>query len=99
MRVVPVPDWIRRAEWVERTQVFAAPDGDLTNQTIAPAEGIIYKAEVDGSGATWPCVGVVILIEEDDAEAIRQGAREMLLAWPGVMPVFMVPELLIHDVD
>jgi len=97
MRPVPVPSEVRDADWVTGTQVFAAPSGDLTDPVIPPAEGIFYSVYPNGSkeGTIWPCVGVILELEDNDIEAITTGARHLLMGWPGVvMPVFMVPEFL-----
>jgi hypothetical protein len=97
VRVVPIPDVIRNAEWVAGTRVYASPTGDLTDPVVPPAEGILYNSHPTGSpeGTVWPTVGVVVRLDEDDVEKITAGARHLLLAWPGhAMPVFMVPEVL-----
>lgn len=96
MRPVPVPDWLRDADWVKGTAVFAAPGGDLTSEQIPPAEGVFYSTLMLGFGdRQFPMVGVVLRLDDDDFESIIAGTRHILLSWPGSqMPVFIVPELL-----
>ena len=43
MGPIPVPDYIRNAEWCDGTQTYSAPDG-FTDQQIPPAEGASYPA-------------------------------------------------------
>lgn len=86
MRPVPVPKQVAAEDWVIDTRVFAAPDGDLTNPNIAPVEAVVYK-RADGE----MCVGVVLMIEEEDMERIEDGARHLLMSWPNALPVFMTP--------
>lgn len=96
MRVIPVPESVRNAEWVEGTAVFSAPDGDLTSEKIAPAEGLFFTSRVDGFGdQECPFTGVVLVLEDDDMAMIERGTRHLVMYWPGrAMPVFMTPFLL-----
>lgn len=95
MRPIPVPEWLRAAPWVDGTGVFAAPDGDLTSEQIAPAEGVFFWSEMAGYPDPVPMVGVVLYLEDDDLERIAAGSRHLLLVWPGRrMPVFVCPEVL-----
>lgn len=95
MRPIPIPRWLREADWVEGTAVFAAPDGDLTSEQIAPAEGVFYWSEMAGYSRPVPMVGVVLYLEDDDLEQLAAGSRHLLLSWPGRrMPVFVCPVVL-----
>lgn len=40
MRVIPVPDQVRAMPWCIKTTVYSAPNGDLTDEDIAPAEAL-----------------------------------------------------------
>lgn len=96
MRVIPVPKEVSVQGWVTGTSVFSSPSGDLTDPVIPPAEGLRYLTRPSGAeeGTIWPAVGVVLLLEEADLEQIHNGARHLLMGWPGEqMPVFMVPEI------
>jgi hypothetical protein len=97
MRVVPVPEYVRRAEWVEGTTVFSAPDGDLTSEKVPPAEGLFYTTRMVGYGEQdFPMVAAVLELEEPEIEAIKAGAKHVMLSWPGRrMPVFIVPDVLV----
>ncbi len=102
MRVVPIPADIRNADWVVTTKVYSAPGGDLTDPVIPPAEGIIFQTHPEGSeeGTTWPAVGVVLELDDNDLAKIAAGARHILMAWPGTnMPVFMVPDIITIQED
>lgn len=95
MRPVPVPEEIRKAAWVDGTSVFAAPDGNLTSEQIPPAEGIFYTSKMSGYDHDFPMVGVILRLDDEDLDRIRNGARHILMSWPGrQMPVFVVPEIL-----
>lgn len=97
MRVVPVPDAVRDLEWVKGTRVYGAPDGDLTNPAIPPAEGILFDSRPSGTpeGTVWPTVAVIVELDDDDVGQIAAGARRLVMGWPGeAMPVFLVPFLL-----
>lgn len=96
MRVIPVPDAVRNQTWVEGTAVFAAPNGDLTDDRIPPAEGIFYTSVMDGfPGHVFPMTGVILLLEDADVAAIESGARHLLMSWYGRrMPVFVVPRVM-----
>lgn len=93
MRPVPVPEFVSKAVWAEGTRVFAAPDGDLTNDRIPPAEGVFFSAVVGEE--MIPCIGVVLYLEDEDIELIREGNRHIMMPWVGRrMPVFLVPDVL-----
>lgn len=97
MRPVPIPDWLRNADWVEGTQVFAAPDGDLTSTQIPPAEGVFYQSLMSGYGEElFPMVAVLLEFDAAEVEAIAAGkAKHVLLPWHGRrMPVFVVPTVI-----
>jgi hypothetical protein len=97
VRVVPVPDDVRALEWVKGTRVYGAPNGDLTNPVVPPAEGILFDSAPSGApeGTVWRTVGVIVELDADDVAKIEAGSRRLVLAWPGeAMPVFMVPFFL-----
>lgn len=99
MRPVPVPEYVRNSPWVEGTAVFAAPDGDLTSTKIPPAEGLFYTSRMAGfDDQEIPMVAVVVQLDDSEVEAIRDGARHIMLSWPGrQMPVFIVPDVLVEQ--
>lgn len=97
MRVVPVPDQVRAMPWCIKTTVYSAPNGDLTDEEIAPAEALHYYADMPSRG-TFVCTSVMLMLDDDDIEKIKNGAQHLMIGWPGVqVPVFMVPEII--DLD
>jgi hypothetical protein len=101
MRPVPVPDWVSASPWVEGTTVFSAPDGDLTSEQIPPAEGLFYTTKMAGYGdQDFDMVAVILELEPSDIAAIQHGAKHVMLSWHGRrMPVFVVPDILVENVD
>lgn len=99
MRPIPIPDKIRHLPWVEGTAVFSAPNGDLLDPEIPPAEGLFYHCLMARSDNEQPrqtmVTGVILELSDEDIELIKSGCRYLLMGWPGLsMPVFMVPEVL-----
>lgn len=98
MRPIPIPDWIRRAPFCEGTAVFSAPDGDLTSEQVPATEGLFFTQTMSGFDEPFPMVAAVLELDDADLEAIRNGARHVILPWVGRrMPVFVEPFLIWED--
>lgn len=79
MRPTPIPD----AEvWEGATRkVFAAPDGDLLNPTIAPVEALVDQAP-DGTTN----ISVCLELEQHDLATLQAGGRVWLTFWGHIVP-------------
>jgi hypothetical protein len=62
--------------------VVAAPDGDLTNDRIAPVEAIVEDS------ADWGTRLFTVLCEAEpgDLEALAAGGRVAVTFWGGMVP-------------
>jgi hypothetical protein len=80
MRPVPIPD---NAVWAGGQRVvMAAPDGDLTNSTIAPVEVVVDQVESTGG----LCYSARCALEPGDLEKLQAGDHVWVSFYGGVMP-------------
>lgn len=88
MRPVPLTDSFRASLPEHRAIVIAAPDGDLTNELIAPVEAAVY---VDDFPDPVRMVAVEIALEDGDLDRLAAGGH-VILTFLGVsaIPVFSV---------
>lgn len=80
MRPVPIPD---EAVWSGAQRVvMGAPDGDLTNSTIAPVEVVVDRVESTGG----LCYSARCVLEPGDLEKLQAGGHVWVSFYGGVMP-------------
>lgn len=77
---VTIPDELVLEGTVRR--IFAAPDGDLTNEAIAPVESLIRRAD-DGVTAQ---IMMQLVLEPGELELLAEGGRVWLTMLGAVVP-------------
>lgn len=81
MRPVPIPD---QAIWHGAVRrVFAAPDSDLTNDTIRPVE-VLLDVVADGT----PRINVCCQLEDGDLEKLTAGGHVWISFYGGALIPF-----------
>jgi hypothetical protein len=83
IRAVPVPEVAKRFRPWAFPKVFAPPDGDLTNDQIAPAELL-----VDPQGPFGVCLRIYATVDADDVAALAAGGFVEITLHTGMLPVF-----------
>lgn len=85
---VTIPDELVLEGSVRR--IIAAPDGDLTNDDIAPVESLIRRAD-DGVSAL---LMMQLKLEPGELELLQNGGNVWLTMWGAVVPfnVCVLPE-------
>jgi hypothetical protein len=79
MRPVTIPDELIQPGTVRR--VFAAPNGDLTDDQIRPAEALIRRGEDD-----LAVISCMLELEPGDLERLQSGGRVWLTMVGGLAP-------------
>ena len=80
MRPAPIPDEIAPGT---RRAVVAAPNGDLTDDTIRPVETLVTEEP----GGRW--YTVMLVLEPGDLDLLEAG-HPIWLSFAGGVPVFQV---------
>ncbi len=97
MRPIPISAGLLAQFGPEATRaIWTAPNGDLNDPVIPPAEAVTYQVHPTGSaeGTLWPVTSVVLTLEEGDLEKLQAGGL-IVLGFPGTrLPVFMLPEVI-----
>lgn len=97
MRPIPITDDLLATFGTDAERVvFAAPNGDLTDPVVPPAEAVIYQVHPSGSeqGTVWPVTAIVLRLEDGELEKLQAGGL-VVVGFPGRgLPVFMLPEVL-----
>jgi hypothetical protein len=99
VRPIPVPEPLRSqlAEAGAQFQVWAAPNGDLTDPEVRPIEAFSYLAAVRGEGDSirdgQPVTSVIIQLEEGDLELLQDTGLIEFGVWGGALPVFFLSPL------
>ena len=79
MRPVPIPDELVEPGSVRR--VFSAPNGDLTDDQIRPAEALIRRGPDDAA-----VISCMLELEEGDLERLLAGGRVWVTMLGGLVP-------------
>jgi hypothetical protein len=83
MRPAPIPE---DAVWEgARRVVMSAPNGDLTDSTIAPVEAVLDRSEATGALV----YSVRCVLEPGDLKALQEGGH-IWVSFYGGMPPFSV---------
>lgn len=90
MRPVPVPDSAARAHPDEQRVVVAAPDGDLTNDSIRPVDTLTGLLDVGDAGYLR---GFRVYLRPDDDDLAR------IAAGGHIEVTFITPQLVPFAVD
>lgn len=83
MRPIPIPDELVEPGTVRR--IIAAPDGDLTNDTIRAVESLI-SADTDGIAL----LSMMLVLEDGELEKLQTGGGRIWLTMRGAVAPFDV---------
>ena len=81
MYAIPISDEILSLYPEGSKMVISPPDGDLTNETIAPIDAIV-GTHVEG----YPCIRVVFKLDDEEIERVKLGMPIMLTILGRGMP-------------
>lgn len=83
MRPVPVPESVIRARPWAVTKVFAAPNGDLTDDQIRPVEVLVDPHTTHG-----PALRIYAALDAGDLEVLAAGGYVEITLNTMALPVF-----------
>jgi hypothetical protein len=86
VRVSPVPEWLYQLYKDDHVRkVFAAPNGDLMDDSIRPADTLVGTVDLD-DGEKYRVIRLVATADESDLATLRAGGVVMLTIFGVGMP-------------
>lgn len=100
MTPIPVPKSMAAARPWATPKVFAAPNGDLTDDTIRPAEVLV---DPDGArtpgGLPGPAMRIYARLDADEVAALADGGYVEITLCQPVLPPFALTVYERHSED